>query len=110
MNQYELTDLGFTLAEIVRGIGRGSVGGHDKHVVDSMRHFLAGVAATQPSSDDCDLIASEAVRQMSIALHAGASGSGILERIPAPSSNQVRRPPARTRYRCRRPCPRSRDQ
>jgi len=70
MNQDELTDLGFTLAEIVRGIGRGSVG-HDKHVVDSMRHFLAGVAATQPSSDDCDLIASEAVRQMSIAPHAG---------------------------------------
>ena len=71
MNQDELTDLGFTLAEIVRGIVRGNVGGHDKHVVDSMRHFLAGVAATQPSSDDCDLIASEAVRQMSIAPHAG---------------------------------------
>jgi hypothetical protein len=71
MNQDELTDLGFALAEIVRGIVRGNVGGHDKHVVDSMRHFLAGVAATQPSSDDCDLIASKAVRQMSIAPHAG---------------------------------------
>jgi hypothetical protein len=39
--------------------------------VDSMRHFLAGVAATQPSSDDCDLIASEVVKQTSIAPHAG---------------------------------------
>ena len=60
MNQYELTDLGFTLAEIVRGIVRGNVGDHDKHVVE-----------IQPSSDDCDLIISEAVRQMSIAPHAG---------------------------------------
>jgi hypothetical protein len=42
------------------------IGGQDKHVVDAMRHFLAGVAATRPSPDDYDLIASEAVRQMSI--------------------------------------------
>ena len=66
MNQVELTDLGFTLAEIVCGIVRGSVGSQDRRVVDAMRHFLAGVTATRPSSDDYELIAGEAIRQMSI--------------------------------------------
>jgi hypothetical protein len=75
MNQDELTDLGFTLAEIVRGVVRGSLGGEDKHVVEALRHFLLG--STGRSPDDYELIANEAVRQIS---------------IPAPDKSELRNP------------------